>query len=155
MMVGQSCSTSDNTKRFTDWDHSKLGCTASQDDTCEDTIAYSYTHPDTIKDELGLQCRDPFDEATCPRARRCMDPNICHTDQPNWSDDGILQRPFPLGWGPDTPPFLDPNVDHGWTLLEGRDYTWHLEAATWAVNPRSDNDNSWGFPDWQDLLGAG
>ena len=53
---------------------------------------------------------------------------------PDWSRDENLQRNFPLGWGADTPPWLNPATDHNWhslPRLEGYDH--HLLATDWAV----------------------
>ena len=58
-------------------------------------------HPDTVKDELGLACLDPDDEATCPRARRCEDECattlcLCFTTllllAPPWMDGSRVSR---------------------------------------------------------------
>ena len=120
MMVGQSCI--NDVKMFTDWDHSRL-----RDD------------PRTVKDSLGLRCADPDDEATCPKARRCMSEDDCHTDEPNWSDDEFLQRESPLGWGAETPKYLDPTIDHKWHILPP-EYKWHMETTTWSITPREQSD---------------
>ena len=52
---------------------------------------------------------------------------------------GILQQNYPYGWGADTPPYLDPTVDHNWYILPPG-YSYHMETATWAVTPRDPND---------------
>ena len=51
MMVGQSCI--NDVAMWTGWDWSR-----------------QRDHPDTVKDELGLACADPDNEAECPKARR-------------------------------------------------------------------------------------
>jgi hypothetical protein len=119
MQVGQSCI--NDQKMWTDWDHSR-----------------QRDHPNTVTDALGLRCQDRDDEDTCPRARRCIHNDHCFTDQPDWSNDLILQRPNPLGWGPETPGYLDPTIDHHWVLPP--EYSWHLETATWSVTPRDPED---------------
>lgn len=108
---------------FTDWDFSRLR-----------------DHPDTVKDSLGLACADPNDETTCPKARRCITSEHCHTDQPDWSNQLILEQPYPLGWGTDAVerPYLDPTIDHNWVLPP--EYTEHLETTSWSVTPRDPND---------------
>ena len=118
MQTGQACI--DHVPRFTGWDWSRLR-----------------DSPYTVKNELGLACANPDDEDTCPKARRCADENVCHTDEPDWSQDEILQRPYPWGWGEEAKPYLDPREEHDYPgLPEG--YTYHLEAATWAVVPRAE-----------------
>merc|ERR1712086_401432 len=113
-MVGQSCI--NDVAMWTGWDWSR-----------------QRDHPDTVKDELGLACADPDNEAECPKARRCISEEHCHSDVPDWSRDENLQRNFPLGWGADTPPWLNPATDHNWhslPRLEGYDH--HLLATDWA-----------------------
>ena len=86
-----------------------------------------------------MRCADPDDEATCPKARRCMSEDDCHTDEPNWSDDEFLQRESPLGWGAETPKYLDPTIDHKWHILPP-EYKWHMETTTWSITPREQSD---------------
>jgi len=66
------------------------------------------------------------------------------TDQPDWSNDQLLAREFPLGWGDAasgfTPPkFLDPGEEHNWYSLP-EDYSWHRETLSWAVRPQATSD---------------
>lgn len=56
MQAGQSCI--NNVPRWTGWDWSR-----------------QRDNPNTVKNELGLECVDPDDEITCPKARRCMSPD--------------------------------------------------------------------------------
>lgn len=86
-----------------------------------------------------MHCAEPDNEDTCPKARKCIGSEYCHTDQPNWSDDGILQQNPPFGWGANTPKYLDPTVDHHWSILPPG-YTEHLETTGWSVTPRDPND---------------
>ena len=138
-MVGQSCI--NHEKMWTDWDHSRLkpssGVGSGNGDELGELFNY-HMHSDTVVDELGLRCADPDDEATCPKARKCVNSDLCHTDQPNWSDDEILQQNYPFGWGPNTPKYLDPNVEHSYILPPG--YSAHLETTGWSVTPRDPND---------------
>ena len=120
LQAGQSCM--DDVPRWTNWDWSRMR-----------------DHPDTVKDELGLACRDHDNEATCPRSRRCWDGDLCHTDEPDWSKDEILQRGSPLGWGAETNPYIDPSAHLEYAILPPG-YTYHLEATDWAVMPRPDED---------------
>ena len=112
---------------------------AANADELGELLSY-HTSDRTVTDEGGLNCADPSDEATCPKARKCIHSDHCHTDQPNWSDDGILQQPYPFGWGPNTPKYLNPTVDHKWRILPPKGYTWHLETTSWAIMPRDPND---------------
>ena len=57
----------------------------------------------------------------------------------HWSDDDFLQRESPLGWGPETPKYLDPTTDHKWHILPP-EYTWHMETTTWSITPRQPSD---------------
>ena len=119
MMVGQSCI--NDVPTWTGWDWSK-----------------QRDHPDTVKDELGLKCVDPEDESQCPKARMCIDEKFCHMDQPDWSQEQNLRRPYPLGWGDRAEIWLDPAKDHSWTTLP-EDYSAHLGAG-WAVGERTDEN---------------
>jgi hypothetical protein len=117
--AGQACI--DDVPKHTGWDWSK-----------------QRDHPDTVKDELGLRCLNPDDEATCPKARLCKDGSICHEDRPQWHLDSVLEQPPPLGLGIKAKPYLNP-LD-GDLLKETFDglpatYEYHLQAGSWAIVP--------------------
>ena len=39
-----------------------------------------------VKDALGLKCKDPNNERTCPVSRYCVSEDLCPEDNPDWTD---------------------------------------------------------------------
>jgi len=124
MKPGQRCI--NDVPMWTNWDMAKIR-----------------DHPRTIEDELGLACLQPDNEQTCPRARRCEDELLCHTDQPDWTDDAVLRRGAEddaynsnQGWGPSASAYLNPDEEHSYNVPP--EYRYHLGCTSWAVMPRTD-----------------
>ena len=67
VQVGQSCI--DHTAYFTNWDFTR-----------------QKNHRRTVKDALGLKCKDPNNERTCPVSRYCVSEDLCPEDNPDWTD---------------------------------------------------------------------
>ena len=67
VQVGQSCI--DYTAYFTNWDFTR-----------------QKNHRRTVKDALGLKCKDPNNERTCPVSRYCVSEDLCPEDNPDWTD---------------------------------------------------------------------
>ena len=74
MQVGQTCR-GGTTPVFEGWDWTRLR-----------------DAPQTRLDEDGTRCAEPDNEATCPRARFCVDAELCYTDTPDWQDMSELVR---------------------------------------------------------------
>jgi len=74
LQVGQTCQEG-STPAFEHWDWSR-----------------QHDNPNTVRDRFGLACKDPFNEATCPIARKCVEGSGCYADTPDWLDIDELVR---------------------------------------------------------------
>ena len=148
MQPGQACINDE--KIWPLWDWSKMKYIGSSTEVLD--VSTSVPDPRTVRNELGLACLNPDDEATCPRSRRCEDMSLCWTDQPDWTSEAILQRGaltgarhgrfnLNLGWGSNAKRYVDPeNVPF---YIVPPEYMYQFETLGWAIVESMNDGSFW------------